>query len=300
MVSPEMLLRQLESITKTLGGNKANIQSAFEKFKSSLDNMLKHNDTSGVYSLSQNPTDELLWAHYAYSHYGFCIEYDFETLLHFGRNDFNSFEVTYKDLPPKLTIDDLSNLGEDSTFIQKLIGVKSRKWNYEKEIRIITSKSGKQPYDFRSVKAIYFGLRMEDDQKQEIMKRMQGRGIKYFQIELENDSYWLKEHEEKDRFQTDTKYLYSIAPIAELAVDPKSLNGDWAKFSPYLQKVAEIVRRDPYCNELLLVDISEAKSKPDEPILFGQFERTKNRYENQYFTIEEVDEMYYQINDLSV
>ena len=199
-----------------------------------------------------------------------------------------------------MTIDYLSKLTENSTFIQKLIGIKSKKWDYEEEIRIVTSKSGKQFYDFRAVKAIYFGLRMDEAKQHEIMKKLKGRGIKYFQIELESDSYKLKAKEIKDHFQTDTKYLYSIAPIAELAFDPNSLNEKWKSFAPYLQKVAEIVRRDSYCNELLLVDIGADKSKPNEPIFFGQFERTKYRFENQYFTVEEVDELYAQIEDLSI
>ena len=32
----------------------------------------------GIYSLSKTYKDELLWAHYADSHKGFCIEYDLE------------------------------------------------------------------------------------------------------------------------------------------------------------------------------------------------------------------------------
>ena len=60
MVSHEMLVEQLELITKTFGGNNTNVQLKFEKFKQSLDSMFKHKDTSGVYSLSQTPIYELL------------------------------------------------------------------------------------------------------------------------------------------------------------------------------------------------------------------------------------------------
>ena len=299
MVSPEVLLSQLELILNFAGTNDSKVQTAFEKFKTALMDMLNHKDTSGVYSLSQNPTDELLWAHYAYSHYGFCIEYDLKSLIRFGRNDFKHFDVVYDNHPPQLTINDLSNLKEGSSFFQKLIGVKSTRWAYEKEIRIVSSNSGQQHYDFRAVKAIHFGLRMVDEQKKEIMRRMQGRGIKYYQVKLKDGSYKLISDPVEDCYQTDEKYLYSIAPIAELAVDPKSLNPKWENYTSYLPKVAEIVRRDPYCNEVLLVDISESKSKSDAPIFFGQFERAKNRYENYYFTTDEIDKEYSQINDIS-
>ena len=94
------------------------------------------------------------------------------------------------------------------------------------------------------------------------------------------------------------KYKYSIAPIAAYAVDSRSLGAQWTEFAPYLQKVAEIVRREPYCNELQMVEVSPEKSKPGKPIFFGQFQRSEFRYENIYFSLEEVDEQYGKITDL--
>ena len=50
--------------------------------------------TVGIYSLSKPevnetfPANELLWAHYANSHKGFCIEYDLEVLASYLSRDF--------------------------------------------------------------------------------------------------------------------------------------------------------------------------------------------------------------------
>lgn len=44
-------------------------------------------------------------------------------------------------------------------------GTKSKKWKHEDEIRIIMDNFGKVEYDFRAVKAIYFGLRMPKTQQ---------------------------------------------------------------------------------------------------------------------------------------
>jgi hypothetical protein len=191
-------------------------------------------------------------------------------------------------------------ISDKAGFIQKLIGFKSKKWAYEKETRVITSKSGLQIYDYRAVKAIYFGLRMTNERVQEVMKRLCGRGIKYYRIMLKDHSYKFFAKSLEDLYPTNMKYMYSIAPIADYAVDPSTLNEKWAKFSPYLNKMAEIVRREPYCNEVQMVEVSFEKSKPGKPVFFGQYQRSKYRYENLYLTPKEIDKSYAKITDLEV
>jgi hypothetical protein len=298
LVSSEVLLSQIDFAVNLFAKNRPNVDDAIGNLKNSLHNVLEKKDSSGVYSLSKNCTDELLWAHYANSHHGFCIEYDLDTLVSFGRNDYFKFDVQYSDQPPKLTINDMLKIDDKVGFIQKLIGVKSKKWAYEKEIRVITSESGIQNYDYRAVKAIYFGLRMPDEKIQEVMKRLQGRGIKYYLVGLRDKSYKFSCSSIADMYSTDIKYKYSIAPIADYAIDPDTLNEKWAEFTPYLQKVAEIVRREPYCNEVQMVEVSHDKSKSGKPVFFGQYQREKYRYENMYLTPKEVDDKYSKIIDL--
>lgn len=300
LVSSEILLNQIDLTVKLFGKGEKNINDSVNAVKQSLNELIEKKDSAGVYSLSKNCTDELLWAHYANSHQGFCIEYDLDTLVYFGRNDYFNFDVTYSDHPPKLNINDMLRIDDKVNFIQKLIGVKSKKWAYEKETRVITSVSGLQSYDYRAVKAIYFGLRMPDEKRHEIMKRLCGRGIKYYHICLKDNSYKFTAEPLEDSYPTDKKYMYSIAPIAKYAVDPGSLNEMWSDFSPYLHKMAEIVRREPYCNEVQMVEVSHDKSKPGKPVFFGQYQRSEFRYENLYLTPSEIDERYYKISDLGV
>ena len=300
LVLSDTLFKQIDLTATLLGKNSKNIASSVDNVKASLSDLIEKKNSSGVYSLSKNFTDELLWAHYANSHEGFCIEYDLDTLVYFGRNDYFSFDVAYSDHPPKLKIDDMLKLDDKVGFIQKLIGVKSKKWAYEKETRVITSESGLQNYDYRAVKAIYFGLKMPSERVQEVMKKLCGRGIKYYQIQLKNHSYKFTAELLEDLYPTDENYMYSIAPIAELAVDPSTLNKKWSEYSGYLSKMAEIVRREPYCNELQMVEVSFEKSKAGKPVFFGQYQRSEYRYENMYLTPKEIDEHYLKITDLEV
>jgi len=300
LVSSDILLKQIDLTTGILGNGKKDVTDSVEALKQSLNDVIDKKNSAGVYSLSKNCTDELLWAHYANSHEGFCIEYDLDTLVCFGRNDYFNFDVTYSDHPPKLNINDMFNIDDKVSFIQKLIGIKSKKWAYEKETRVVTSESGLQSYDYRAVKAIYFGLRMPKERTREVMKRLCGRGIKYHQIHLKDNSYKFTFESLEDLYPTDNKYMYSIAPIAEHAVDPSTLNEQWAEFSPYLSKMAEIVRREPYCNEVQMVEVSHDKSKPGKPVFFGQYQRSEFRYENMYLTPKQIDERYSKIRDLGV
>ena len=53
-----------------------------------------------------------------------------------------------------------------------------------KKLRIITENQGINSYDYRAVKAIYFGLKTPNEEIEQVMKTLQGRKIKYFQMYL--------------------------------------------------------------------------------------------------------------------
>ncbi|MDN2658634.1 DUF2971 domain-containing protein [Neptunomonas sp. CHC150] len=298
LVFHEDLLTQIDLTAGLLGRGSKEVSSSAEAVKQSLRELIEKKDSVGIYSLSKNGTDELMWAHYANGHEGFCIEYELDTLVYFGRNDYHTFDVNYSNNPPSLHINDMLKIKDKVSFIQKLIGIKSKRWAHEKEIRVVTSVAGLQHYDYRAVKAIYFGLRMPEERKQEVMKSLCGRGIKYYQIHLKNKSYKFGAEAIDDQYPTDVKHLYSIAPIAEYAVDPSTLHEKWSEFSPYLHKMAEIVRREPYCSEVQMVEVSHDKSQPGKPVFFGQYQRSEYRYENMYLTPEQIDERYSAITDL--
>lgn len=62
----------------TYGKKAAQQESAFIQ---ALSEFAANTKMFGVYSLSTSATDELLWAHYADSHRGFCLEFELDELL---------------------------------------------------------------------------------------------------------------------------------------------------------------------------------------------------------------------------
>jgi hypothetical protein len=91
-----------------------------------------------------------------------------------------------------------------------MLGHKSKRWKDEKEHRLIIDKFGNQAYNFQAVKSIYFGLRMEDENKESIMNRLKGRGINYFQMVQIDKSYNIEAKPINDINDTRLTYLQEI------------------------------------------------------------------------------------------
>ncbi|SHI42068.1 DUF2971 domain-containing protein [Aquimarina spongiae] len=145
---------------------------------------------AGVYSLSTTSNDELLWAHYSDSHKGFCIEYDLNILLKsYQTNRVFPFPVDYTNRPPSPEF--FETRIKSNGMIKEILGFKSKRWEYEKEYRLVTDSPGIHSYNSKALKSIYFGIRMVEEHKQELMKRLKGRGVKYFQMSLSPKSYTL-------------------------------------------------------------------------------------------------------------
>ena len=117
-------------------GNKAN--NSLSGFHESIDSFISSKEKLGIYSLSKTYSDELLWAHYANNHKGFCIEYDYDVLVNkMTFCNFYPFPVDYSEKPPQIDLNDL--LSKDNIImLKKIAGIKSKRWSYEEEIRIIT------------------------------------------------------------------------------------------------------------------------------------------------------------------
>lgn len=156
------------------------------------DDVLSLDNKMGIYSLSKTPIDELLWAHYANSHKGFCIEFDLDILLmNDGENHIHSFPVLYSKRPPSIGFLDIIK-NRKSGMIKKFAFYKSKRWEYEKEHRIVTSKIGLNSYDFKALKSIYFGLKISESDKNNLFNLLKDRGINFYQMELEKNSYLFK------------------------------------------------------------------------------------------------------------
>jgi len=238
-----------------------------------FDTALGMRHTVGVYSLSRTPLDELMWAYYASSHTGFCIEYNLERLTLEARAGWNVIDVSYQKEPQIIQFEDVSTHEEISPILGKMIGTKSQRWSHEKEIRIITTTPGKNHYAPPALTGIYFGCRCTEDFITRVRNRLNGRKLTYYKIECSPDSYAMTAKPLKYDAEIDGVYKAHSAPIEEGAIpDLQYVDDKYKQYYPYLEKAVEIVRRDPSCEKVTLVDFSGSKVKNGKPVVFVTYE----------------------------
>jgi len=149
----------------------------------------------GIYSLSKPkdsetfPCNELLWAHYANSHQGFCIEYDLDLLMSNKSTAFdirNKMGVAYERERPKVVETD--NIFQVQ---QKVFGTKSIPWGYENEVRLVFLKKGLKPIIEGAITAIYLGLNISFEDRQTIIELFRKKGIDIYQVDRVENLYKL-------------------------------------------------------------------------------------------------------------
>lgn len=152
--------------------------------------------SAGVYSLIKQkagedfPANELMWSHYANSHQGFCIEYDLEVLKKNLSPQFDMrglIDVIYQDNRPEITDTDSLDV-----IHKKAFGTKSLAWKDENEVRLVFITQGLKPVLNGAIRAIYFGLNMSAEDRNDIIKGFLGENVDLYQIERVGNTYRLQ------------------------------------------------------------------------------------------------------------
>lgn len=187
--SKEDFLKQLNDTEESKNGTIENISRFFQHIKLRLQGSIEKNlqqirkesfSKIGVSCFSKNNSNLLMWSHYADSHQGMCLEFDFR-VVPFSK----FFEVTYRSSIPSINMDSLLNEELDSEFIKNLLSFKSIDWKHEEEIRIFHQESNKSYfYPIRSLQAIYFGLKTNQSDIELICSIMKSRNpdVKFYQM----------------------------------------------------------------------------------------------------------------------
>lgn len=122
--------------------------------------------------------NELMWAHYADAHKGVCIKYHIPHTISIhpkcGETELAYFrDVRYSD--------DLYETGKDGEITMRdAFFLKSKAWEYENELRYLYfDLNGRSDYHQVSipncVTAVYFGLKCPEEERQFIMKLLEGK-----------------------------------------------------------------------------------------------------------------------------
>ena len=157
-----------------------------------------HKNSLKVCSFSGTQYSIIMWSHYADQHQGFCIEYDTESLP--SENLFMRmlYPVIYSGKlfdGTKYYLAAIRNQSKFNILFPALAALhKSPEWSYEKEWRlIIPANLVKEalPWRVPTPKRVYFGKRMPDGEKGQIIKICKKKGIEVHQMHLADDSFCL-------------------------------------------------------------------------------------------------------------
>ena len=127
------------------------IDNQYKTYGNLLEERNRKNDTR-VFSLSETNRSALMWSHYAASHTGICIAFDFSDW-----QDTESFvlkKVCYVDTPVKMSHSSLYDY-------EKFAVYKESSWAYEKEWRFISCRDSFLHIGSDTIKTIFLGAKFD-------------------------------------------------------------------------------------------------------------------------------------------
>ncbi|MCC2590968.1 DUF2971 domain-containing protein [Chryseobacterium sp. MFBS3-17] len=141
----------------------------------------------GIYSLTTDFSNRLMWSHYGNSNMGYCIEYDFDSITDLQLQHINGWHPSHNDrfeqVKYQKQVYSPVSLNFKIEDFFKIVSHKTEEWNYEKEWRILTSISGGYSHKNNIVTSIIFGSRAASEVKEEIINALQKKNIKFYQLE---------------------------------------------------------------------------------------------------------------------
>ena len=163
-------------------------------FFSSIDRKIKR---SGILSLTEDPLNKLMWAHYADSHKGIAIgisEYDndfYKKVIYNNPSEIPKFDLDMLITELKFYYTHQSNeiSFEDESF-KNALNTKTCEWEYEKEWRGFQENYGSYPIN-GIISEVIFGLNCSEENKQRIKNILHEKNInaKLKQICKKENSY---------------------------------------------------------------------------------------------------------------
>lgn len=132
---------------------------------------------TGVYSLSAEPTNMLMWSRYSDSHRGICLRFDMDVLhRHFTPRGILGLPVSYAHERPVIVV----GAGEHpQELLRKLFLRKAGCWSYDEEWRFLEYRagSGLRPFPRDALRSIILGARITDEDAQFVQALVQERGV---------------------------------------------------------------------------------------------------------------------------
>ncbi len=152
-----------------------------------------YNSACFIGCLCTNLNNQLMWAHYAAEHTGFCIEYDYSEKTQEVLQKL-PYPVIYSSNRPQVpwkvaveqTDENIANANEQ--MILTLL-TKACEWRYENEWRIFVKSEEERVYKMPRVSCVYLGDRICDVNRDKILEVAKKIHVPVKQMRLDSDGF---------------------------------------------------------------------------------------------------------------
>lgn len=175
-------------------------KDTIESVRKSIDQIERNismlmNEICPIGCLSTDYKNRLMWSHYADSHKGFCIEYDFSDEKSDIFNRVFLLPVVYSEKRPVVPwkaalVDNSENRIEARIQMTKALLTKDAVWGYENEWRILL-KSDNAELKMPKVTCIYIGKAVSEENRNRILEIARDNNIPVKQMWTDRGSYEL-------------------------------------------------------------------------------------------------------------
>jgi len=157
-----------------------------EAIKVQCDNLI---NKLGVFCLSTENKNLLMWSHYSDSHKGFCLQFKAIFTPFFIESEELLQPVIYSNKYPDLNRVRLS----DKEFVGRMLLTKSSCWFYENEYRVIERSFGIKIFPEHLLTGVIFGCQMCDKDKNTIIGWSKDRTtkLKYYEARKKEKEFGL-------------------------------------------------------------------------------------------------------------
>lgn len=240
-----------------------------ESFNQGMGHLYDIIRTCGIYSLSKENANELMWAYYANGHTGYAVIFDTDMLVKSFEEGkwggMHELDVRYSSKPPHFELSKIEKLDIEEVLLC-LVGNKSNVWKHEAEHRLVFDQGGRSlKIDYRAIKGFVFGYRMNSDDIDYVMKSFAGRELTYYQIKLKDNSYTLWLDELKDGYPNTEKYCPNKVEynVDELLESDKRNEGVGYKYRSFVEEALMEVSREPFVTFIINLVVSEDRKHPN-------------------------------------
>lgn len=187
----ELAMLMSEKISPELSDARSDVINLIDDKNNQIYNKLV--DLFLVGCLCTDYKNRLMWSHYADSHKGFCVEYDYNNLTEDEMASLPLPIVYTKErplLPCKAAMDNTpENISEATSQITLGLLTKDDEWKYENEWRILIPSTGCSEFKMPKISCIYLGVAISDENKAKILEIAKCKNIPVKQMKIDRGTY---------------------------------------------------------------------------------------------------------------